>query len=64
MLTKRALLSVSPLATLERGYAIVTDSDGNLIKDATTALPGASIDLQLASGELSAIVRESHQKKK
>ena len=62
-LTKRALQSVSPLATLDRGYSIVTDADGNIIKDATTAPPETSIDLRLARGTLSAIVKKSHQKK-
>ena len=62
-LTKRALQSVSPLATLDRGYSIVTDADGNIIKDATTVPPETSIDLRLAKGSLSAIVKKSHQKK-
>jgi exodeoxyribonuclease VII large subunit len=64
MLAKRALQSVSPLATLKRGYAIVTNFHGKVIKDASTVSPGTSIDLRLASGKLSAIVKESHQKQK
>ena len=62
-LTKRALQSVSPLATLDRGYSIVTDADGQIIKDAANAPPETSIDLRLAKGSLSAIVKKSHQKK-
>jgi exodeoxyribonuclease VII large subunit len=56
-LAERALNSVSPLATLERGYAIVTDTDnGRILTDASKTKPGKSITARLAHGSLSATV--------
>ncbi len=59
-LAERALQSVNPLATLDRGYSIVTDDDGRVMTNANTAKPGTSIDVRLARGGLSATVDESH----
>ena len=39
----RTLNAVSPLATLERGYAIVTDTGAHVVTDASTLAPGAPI---------------------
>jgi exodeoxyribonuclease VII large subunit len=59
-LAARALQTVSPLATLERGYAIVsTTADGSVVKDATAIAPGCKIDIRLAHGELRATVNEA-----
>jgi exodeoxyribonuclease VII large subunit len=55
-LASRALQSLSPLATLERGYAIVTDGGGKVLTDAGTVARGAAIDVRLARGELAATV--------
>ena len=49
----RALQAVSPLATLERGYAIVFDSEGRVLRAAKDAPPGTSVRARLAEGELS-----------
>jgi len=49
---------VSPLATLERGYAIVFDSDGNILRDSQKTRAGDSIKIRLASGELKGRVDE------
>jgi exodeoxyribonuclease VII large subunit len=52
-----ALQAVSPLATLERGYAIVTlAADGTVLRDVTRAPAGSQIDAQLAHGRLRARV--------
>ena len=48
----RALHAVSPLATLERGYAIVFDREGHVLRDAAQAPPGTSLRARLAEGEL------------
>jgi exodeoxyribonuclease VII large subunit len=48
----RALHTVSPLATLERGYAIVFDSNGRVLRSATNAPPGTPLRAHLADGEL------------
>ena len=59
-LAARALQAIGPLATLERGYAIVTSQDdGNVVTDAATVAPGAGVEVRLARGELTATVNES-----
>ena len=52
----RALHSVSPLATLDRGYAIVLDSDGKAMTDVSGTKTGDEIRARLSKGELVANV--------
>lgn len=59
-LSARALDSVSPLATLDRGYAIVTDAkSGRVLTDASAVKPGTGISARLASGSLEATVTQT-----
>ena len=59
-LAMRGLHSVSPLATLERGYAIVEDaSSGKVLMSASDATPGDDIRARLAHGELIATVKKT-----
>ena len=59
-LARRALQSVSPMATLDRGYAIITGrQDGAIVTDARTVTRGSGIDIRLARGGLAATVDES-----
>ena len=51
------LQTLSPLATLGRGYAIVR-SGAEVVRDATAVVPGALLDVQLAAGSLGARVEE------
>jgi len=55
-LAQRALDTVSPLATLTRGFAIVTRADGTLLTDAAAAADGEDIEARLARGTLLARV--------
>jgi exodeoxyribonuclease VII large subunit len=55
-LASRALQSLSPLATLERGYAIVTDAGGKVLTDSAQVARGAALDVRLARGGLAATV--------
>lgn len=56
------LHALSPLATLARGYAIVTDkTSGVVIRDAATVEPGDRIYARLARGELDCIVEDVHE---
>jgi exodeoxyribonuclease VII large subunit len=48
----------SPLRVLERGYAICTDAQGNVVRAADQVAIGAEINLQLARGRLGAEVRK------
>jgi exodeoxyribonuclease VII large subunit len=45
---------VSPLATLDRGYAIVTDAGGTVLQDAALVQPGDRITARLAHGRVAA----------
>ena len=47
----------SPLRVLDRGYAICTDADGNVLSAAGQVALGAEINVQLARGRLGAEVR-------
>ena len=62
-LSARALDSVSPLATLDRGYAIVTDAEtGGILTDASDVPIGRHIKARLLHGELEATVTGSTDK--
>jgi exodeoxyribonuclease VII large subunit len=52
---------LSPFATVARGYAIVTKSDGAVLRDASAILPGERIHLQLQHGRLTAMVEKSEK---
>ena len=59
-LADRALASLSPLATLDRGYAIVArQDDGSIMTDSSAVSRGAGIDIALARGRLAATVDRS-----
>src|SRR5579862_6472218 len=53
------LSQLSPLLVLERGYAIVTNPSGGIIKDSAASPPGSSIQVRLAKGRLDAKVSKS-----
>lgn len=54
---QRQLLALSPLATLQRGYALVsTAGDGNLVGSTSQVHPGQSINVRLSDGEFGAQV--------
>ncbi|KFN41116.1 exodeoxyribonuclease VII large subunit [Arenimonas oryziterrae] len=54
----RALHSVSPFATLARGYAIVRREDGSVLRSAVDARDGEPVRTQLAEGVLAMIVKK------
>lgn len=49
-----ALQSLSPLAILDRGYALVFDKEGNLLKDSAKVNVGDEISARLANGRIRA----------
>jgi exodeoxyribonuclease VII large subunit len=51
-----ALRSLSPLAILDRGYALVFDSEGRLLKAADAVKIGDEISARLAHGQIEAAV--------
>ena len=54
--TRARLAALSPLATLERGYAIVQLTDGAVLRDPALASSGTEIRVSLAAGRLAATV--------
>jgi exodeoxyribonuclease VII large subunit len=60
------LLALSPLAVLDRGYALVYTDPGSLVKDAERLRPGDDLQLRFARGRARATVveteKESHKK--
>lgn len=53
------LSQLSPLRILERGYAIVTDHSGAVIKESSAAPEGSAIHIRLGHGRLDADVTKS-----
>ena len=56
-----ALESLSPLAILERGYALVFDSEGKLLKDVRGLNIGDGISARVAHGEFQAAVTKKQE---
>jgi exodeoxyribonuclease VII large subunit len=52
------LKALSPIAILERGYALVFDSSGNLVKSSAQVQTGDEISARLAKGSLTARVEK------
>jgi len=52
------LQALSPVAILERGYALVFDATGNLVKDTTQVEVGDEISARLAQGTLTARIEK------
>lgn len=55
-LAARTLNVVSPLATLNRGYAIVTDASGKVVSDANSLHVQSQIEARVANGKIRARV--------
>jgi len=51
-----ALQSLSPVAILDRGYALLFDSNGNLLKDADAVKIGDEVSARLAHGQIQAAI--------
>ncbi len=50
--------AISPLATLQRGYAIVTEADGRVVTDVRSLAIGQTVQARLAAGRIGARVME------
>ena len=46
------VVALSPQATLDRGYAVVQDEDGAVVRDADAVAPGTDLQVRLAAGLL------------
>ena len=54
--------AVSPMATIARGFAVVTTEDGALVGSVATVSPGDEIAVHVSDGTLDAIVAELRRK--
>lgn len=54
--------ALSPVAILERGYALVFDSSGKLVKDAAQVKVGDDVTARLARGQIAATVKTKSAK--
>jgi exodeoxyribonuclease VII large subunit len=51
-LAAASLDALSPLAVLQRGYAIAQDASGKPLRDAAVVNPGDGVSVRLAKGRL------------
>lgn len=57
-LASASLDALSPLAVLQRGYAIAEDSDGKLLRDAKSVAIGDAVRVRLAKGRIDARIEK------
>ena len=55
----RALDAVSPLATLQRGFAILRDDDGSVVRSVAQTRPDQRLSAKLVDGDISLRVEQS-----
>ena len=53
---RQLLESLNPLAVLERGYAILSDAEGKVVRAAESVAPGDALRARLAHGEIAVTV--------
>jgi exodeoxyribonuclease VII large subunit len=53
---RQLLHSLNPLAILERGYAIISDAEGGVVRSADAVAPGDALRARLAHGEIAVTV--------
>jgi exodeoxyribonuclease VII large subunit len=59
--TRARLLALSPAATLRRGYAIVQQADGKVVRAAAGIPPGERLTLRFAEDQLTAVTEAANQ---
>jgi exodeoxyribonuclease VII large subunit len=55
----QALASVNPLAVLERGYAVVSHTDGRVVRRAEEVTPGEPLHVRVSQGEFNVSASEA-----
>lgn len=54
-----SLRALSPQGTLDRGYAIARDADGEIVRDAAALAAGDRVHIRVARGDLDAVVESA-----
>jgi exodeoxyribonuclease VII large subunit len=55
--TRARVVALSPKATLDRGYAVVQDATGSVVRDPAEVSAGTELRIRVSAGELEATVR-------
>ena len=58
-----SLDAMSPLKVLGRGFALVTDGDGRLVRRPADAPPGRRVTVTLAEGQLKCLVEQTEERR-
>jgi len=58
----QALNTISPLATLQRGYAIVTNKQNTVVRNTSEVKVGEKLNTKLATGKLQCTVEQIYEK--
>lgn len=56
---RRHVEALSPVRVLERGYAVVRDADGHVVREAAAVAPGQVLEIEVARGRFPARVEEA-----
>jgi exodeoxyribonuclease VII large subunit len=59
--TRARVRTLSPAATLDRGYAVVQRLDGAVVRQPAEVAAGDKLRIRLAGGEISATVTSQHE---
>jgi exodeoxyribonuclease VII large subunit len=59
-LASAVLNAGSPLAAMERGFSVVTDSSGKIVRDAANVKSGSKLNIKPLKGEITAIVESTN----
>jgi exodeoxyribonuclease VII large subunit len=55
--TRARVVALSPKATLDRGYAVVQDKAGGVVRDPSDVTSGDPLRIRVSGGELEATAR-------
>ncbi|MGM9618717.1 MAG: exodeoxyribonuclease VII large subunit [Oscillospiraceae bacterium] len=59
-----SLDALSPLKVLSRGYGVVRNAEGNIVKDSAAVSPGDRVDVTLGRGSLTCMVEETKEEQR
>ena len=57
---KREIEALSPLSVLKRGYSLVTDGEGRVVRDKNQVKGGESLKIRVENGTIRTIVQKEN----